>query len=197
AAGGDGGSAGPVGTAEHRAGQMREAARKLAIAAPQHRLISASIGREIATADDVTDLLCADLDCPTGLEHALSAGAIDATLLLETGPGQVLIEAASVLCRVPGVSLGAGSGTDAARAAAALFAAGALDQPGRFFAGMPWRSIDIWRNLTFITSPCQAPLPAAAPRSITSGTAGRNAADSGQGVAPRAYVPAATPLTPA
>jgi enediyne polyketide synthase len=194
---GSGGWAGPAGTAEDRAGQMRQAVRKLAIAAPRHRLISASIGREIATADDVTDLLCADLDCPTGLEHALNAGAIDATLLLETGPGQVLIEAASVLCEVPGVSLGAGSGADAARAAAALFAAGALDQPGRFFAGMPWRSIDIWRDLEFITSPCQAPLPAAAPRSITSRAAGRSAADPGQGVVPRADIPAATPLTAA
>lgn len=197
AAGGSVGSARPVGTAEDRAGQMREAAHKVAIAAPRHRLISASIGREIATADDVTDLLCADLDCPAGLEHALNAGAIDATLLLETGPGQVLIEAAAVLCEVPGVSLGAGSGTDAARAAAALFAAGALDQPGRFFAGMPWRSIDIWRDLTFITGPCQAPPPAAAPRSITSRTAGQNATDSGQAAAPRADVPAATPLTAA
>jgi len=197
AAGISGGSADPVGTAEDRAGQMRQALRKLTIAAPRHRLISASIGREIATADDVADLLCADLDCPTGLEHALSASAIDATLLLETGPGRVLIEAASVLCEVPGVSLGAGSGTDAARAAAALFAAGALDQPGRFFAGMPWRSIDIWRDLEFITSPCQAPLPAAAPRSITSGAARRSAAGSGQGVVPRADIPAATSLTAA
>jgi enediyne polyketide synthase len=197
ASGGSGGSADPVGTAEDRAGQMREAVRKLAIAAPRHRLVSASIGREIATADDVTDLLCADLDCPTGLEHALNAAAIDATLLLETGPGQVLIEAASVLCEVPGVSLGAGSGTNAAGAAAALFAAGALDQPGRFFAGMPWRSIDIWRDLEFITSPCQAAPPAATPRSITSGAARRNTADSGQGTAPRADVPAATPLTAA
>ncbi|HEV2243103.1 MAG TPA: polyketide synthase, partial [Streptosporangiaceae bacterium] len=197
ASGGCGGSAGPAGTAEDRAGQVRQAVGKVAIAAPRHRLISASIGREIATAADVADLLCADLDCPTGLEHALNAGAIDATLLLETGPGQVLIEAASVLCEVPGVSLGAGSGADAARAAAALFAAGALDHPGRFFAGMPWRSIDIWRDLEFITSPCQAPLPAAAPRSITSRDPGRSAADSGQGVVPRADIPAATPLTAA
>jgi enediyne polyketide synthase len=194
---GSGGAAGPAGTAEDRAGQMRQAVRKLAIAAPRHRLISASIGREIATAGDVTDLLCADLDCPAGLEHALNAGAVDATLLLETGPGQVLIEAAAVLCEVPGVSLGAGSGADAARAAAALFAAGALDQPGRFFAGMPWRPIDIWRDLEFITSPCQAPLPAAAPRSITSRAAGRSAADSGQDVVPRADIPAAAPLTAA
>jgi enediyne polyketide synthase len=110
-----------------RAGQIREAARELSFAAPRHRLISSSTGREIASADDVMDLLCADLDCPTGLAQALNAGAADATLLLETGPGQVLIEAAAVLCEVPGISLGAGSGTDAARAAGALFAAG----PGR------------------------------------------------------------------
>ncbi len=161
--------------ADDRARQIREAVRDLTVAKPRHRLISASIGREIGGADDVADLLCADLDCPTRLEHALNAGAADASLLLETGPGQVLIDAASFLCEVPGVSLGAGSGPDAARAAAALFAAGALEHPSRFFAGTPWRPMDIWRDHTFITSPCQAAPPVPTPRSITPEAAPRAA----------------------
>src|SRR5260370_36977980 len=107
-------------------------------------------------------------------------------MLLETGPGQVLIEAASVLCGVPGVSLGAGSSADAARAAAALFAAGALEQPGRFFAGMQWRPIDIWRDHPFITSPGPAPPPAAKPRPITPGGARPGTARCRRGARPPA-----------
>src|SRR6266702_526151 len=120
---------------------------------------AATTGREVGSADDVLDLLCAPLDCPAGLGPALQAGAYGASLLLETGPGQVLAEAAAVISEVPAISLGAGAGVDAARAAAALFAAGALEHPGRLFAGRPSRPIDIWREQTYITSPCQAPPP--------------------------------------
>ncbi len=185
-------SAGPPPAAGDRSGQIREAIRRLALAGPRHRLISSSIGREIASADDIADLLCADLECPALLDRALHFGAAQASLLLETGPGQVLIDAASVLCEIPGVSLGAGSGADAARAAAALFAAGALEHPGRFYAGAPWRPIDIWRDHTFITSPCQAVPPVPAPR-----PAAGEAAGSAQAATRGADVPAAAPLAAA
>ena len=108
----------------------------------------------------MVDLLCAKLDCPTGLGPALQAGALGASLLVETGPGQVLAEASAVLSEVPAISLGAGTGVDATRAAAALFAVGALEHPDRLYAGRPSRPIDIWREQTFITSPCQAAPPA-------------------------------------
>ena len=175
--------------ADDRAGQIREAVRRLPLAPPRHRLISSSIGREIASAGDIADLLCADLDCPATQDRALHLGAAHSILLHETWPGQVLIDAASVLCQVPGVSLGAGSGADAARAAAALFAAGALEHPGRFYAGTPSRPMDIWRDHAFITSPCQAVPPGPAPRS-----AARGAAGSAQAPARDADVPAAAPL---
>ena len=166
-AGHQAGQAGRPAADDDRAAQIREAVRRLTVAGPRRRLISATLGREITSSDDVAELLCADLDCPTGLEHALHAGTADASLLLETGPGEVLIEAASVLCEIPGVSLGAGSAADAARAAAALFAVGALAQPSRFFAGTPWRPMDLWRDRTFITNPCQARPSAAAPRAAS------------------------------
>ena len=143
-----------------RADLLRVIVRRLRLAAPQRRLISATLGREVSSADDVADLLCAKLDCPTGLGPALQAGALGASLLVETGPGQVLSEGAAVLSEVPAISLGAGTGVDAARAAAALFAVGALEHPARLYAGLPSRPIDIWREQTFITSPCQAPPPA-------------------------------------
>ena len=117
-----------------RADLLRVIVRRLRLAAPQRRLISATLGREVSSADDVADLLCAKLDCPTGLGPALQAGALGASLLVETGPGQVLSEGAAVLSEVPAISLGAGTGVDAARAAAALFAVGALEHPARLYA---------------------------------------------------------------
>ena len=144
----------------NRGDLLRVIVRRLRLAAPQRRLISATLGREVSSADDVADLLCAKLDCPTGLGPALQAGALGASLLVETGPGQILSEAAAVMSEVPAISLGAGTGVDAARAAAALFAVGALEHPARLYEGRPSRPIDIWREQTFITSPCQAPAPA-------------------------------------
>ncbi len=47
------------------------------------------------------------------LDTALRAGAVGASLLLETGPGHVLAKAAAQ-SQVPAISLGAGSGADAA-----------------------------------------------------------------------------------
>jgi enediyne polyketide synthase len=148
--------------ASDRASRLREAVGELTIAAPGRRLISAAIGREVATADDVADLLCAQLDCSPGLAEALSAGAVGASLLLETGPGGALSKAASVQCEVPAVSLGSGRGVEEARVAAALFATGALQDPALLFAGRPSRPLDIWREQTFITNPCEVP-PSVAP----------------------------------
>ena len=156
------GSSGSGADAGERDERLRKAVRRLAIAKPRHQLISAALGRPVTSVDDVAEILRADLDCPPGLDQALRTGANEASLLLETGPGQALARAASVLCEVPAVSLGSGSGADAARAAAALFAAGALPSPADFYAGRPSRPIDIWREQIFITNPCQVAPPAAA-----------------------------------
>lgn len=142
--------------AGHQAGLLREAAVAVRVAAPRRRFFSAAIGREVCSAADARDVLSADSGRPPGLEAALRGGAIGASLLLETGPGRVLAKAAASVSHVPAVSLAAGSGADAAHAAAALFAMGALGHPEAVFAGRPSRPIDLWRDRTFITSPCQA-----------------------------------------
>ena len=140
-----------------RAARLRAAAAQLKLTPPHRRLISAATGREIASVPDVTEILCAQVEPPRGVEDALKAGAVGASLLVETGPGQALSEAAPGSVRVPVVSLaGEGSDTDATRAVGALFAAGALGNPEVLADGQPSRRIDIWREQIFITNPCQA-----------------------------------------
>ena len=140
-----------------RAARLRAAAAQLKLAPPHRRLISAATGREVTSVPDVTQVLCAQFDTPRGVEQALKTGAVGASLLLEAGPGRTLSEAAPEWVRVPAVSLaGDGTGKDADRAVAALFAIGALGNPGELVNGQPWRRIDIWREQIFITNPCQA-----------------------------------------
>jgi len=134
---------------------LREAAAAMKVVAPQRRLFSAATGREVCSAADAEAVLCAYSGGESELEAALQGAAVGATLLLETGPGRVLAKAATGVCHVPPVSLAAGSGADAAHAAAALFAAGALDQPDAVFAGRSSRPFDLWHEQTFITGPCQ------------------------------------------
>ncbi|MGO9500653.1 MAG: beta-ketoacyl synthase N-terminal-like domain-containing protein [Streptosporangiaceae bacterium] len=168
------------------AAPLRAAVDELKLGPPKRRLISTRTGRELAASSEIADLLCGDVFGPelSGAElgaavqagrapeatQALRAGAVGASVLLETGPGRALIAAATRICQAPAVSLAAGpdDNRDAARAAAALFAAGALIEPAPLFAGRTARPFDIWREQVFITSPCQAipsqpaPLPARA-----------------------------------
>src|ERR1700684_2151210 len=57
-----------------RATRLREAVGRLTIPAPRHRLISAAIGREVGSADDVAGVLWAQPDCSPGAAGALGAG---------------------------------------------------------------------------------------------------------------------------
>ncbi len=124
---------------------------------PRRRLISTLTGAEIQSVDAAVDLICSGFAGSEHLADALGAGALGATLLVETGPGDTLARAAADTTPVPAVSLAAGFADpgDRARVAAALFAAGALGQPKPLFAGQPGRSIDIWRERTFIVGPCE------------------------------------------
>ncbi len=140
-----------------RAVQLRRAAAELKLSPPHRRMISAATGREVASIPDVTEVLCAQLEKPAGVDQALKAGAIGASLLLEAGPGRALRDAASDRVRVPVVNLaGSGAAKDTSLAVAALFAAGALGRPEVLVAGQSARRIDIWREQVFITNPCQA-----------------------------------------
>ncbi|MGO8960740.1 MAG: SDR family NAD(P)-dependent oxidoreductase [Streptosporangiaceae bacterium] len=126
---------------------------------PRRRLFSTATGTEVSSVAEAIDLICTGFAAADKLAEAIGAGAVGASLLLETGPGRQLASAAAEVSRVPAVSLQSGF-TDPmsrARAAAALFAVGALGQPQPLFAGMAARPIDIWRDQVFISNPCQVP----------------------------------------
>ncbi|HEY2692309.1 MAG TPA: polyketide synthase, partial [Streptosporangiaceae bacterium] len=81
------GAAGDGAAPDDRTGMLRALMHRMRVSAPRRRVISATLGREVSSVSDVVDLLCAKLDCPTGLGPALQAGALGASLLVETGPG--------------------------------------------------------------------------------------------------------------
>jgi enediyne polyketide synthase len=112
------------------------------------------------------------LSRPQRLEAAVRFGAIGATLLLQTGRDRDLTRAIGQLGgiggsgagqrrRVPVISIDSDPAEDRsmARAAAALFAAGALTRPELLYPHRPTRPIDIWREQVFITNPSQRRTP--------------------------------------
>ncbi|MGD0683617.1 MAG: SDR family NAD(P)-dependent oxidoreductase, partial [Streptosporangiaceae bacterium] len=139
---------------------------EFAFTAPRRHLISAATGHAVTSADDILDVLRAQLGAQDLLDEALSASSASADLLIETGPGHALAVAAARCCPIPAISLGGGPGDGHAAplAVAALFAAGALGHPPALYAGEPARPFDIWREQIFIASPCQEPTtPAGTP----------------------------------
>jgi enediyne polyketide synthase len=146
---------------EERSAQLRALLTQFVFTGPRRRLISAATGRALISASDIVEALCAQLGSQDRLEEALRAGAADADLLIEAGPGESLSAAAARFGQVPAISLVAGAGHDraAAGAVAALFAVGVLGRPRALHAGQAARPIDIWRERIFIASPCQAPSP--------------------------------------
>ena len=112
------------------------------------------------------------LSRPQRLASAVRFGAIGATLLLQTGRDRDLTRAIGQLGgvggsgagqrrRVPVVSIDGDPAEDQslARAAAALFAAGALTRPELLYGKRQSRPIDIWREQVFITNPSQRRTP--------------------------------------
>ncbi|HEY2508461.1 MAG TPA: beta-ketoacyl synthase N-terminal-like domain-containing protein [Streptosporangiaceae bacterium] len=124
---------------------------------PRRRLLSTLTGEQITSVDDAIYLICGGFGGAERVTDAVRDGAAGATLLVETGPGRELTVAAGEVTDIPAISLADGytEPMSAARAAAALFAAGAVGQPQLLFAGRPTRPIDIWRDRVFLTSPCQ------------------------------------------
>jgi acyl transferase domain-containing protein len=160
-------------------------AQRFRFGPPRRRLISTLTGDEIESVTDAIDLICSGFTGAGHVAEAIKTGATGATLLLETGPGHALVNAAAEVTSAPAISLKSGLADPAsiARAAGALFAAGALGEPKPLFAGRPARPLDIWREHVFITSPC-APVPRQrlAPDPVVDspalgGTAARDAAD--------------------
>jgi len=137
------------------------------------------------------------LSGPQRLTAAVRFGAIGASLLLQTGRDRDLTRAIGQLGvggsgagqrrRVPVVSIDGDPAQDKslARAAAALFAAGALTRPELLYPKRPTRPIDIWREQIFITNPSQRRTPFT--------TAGRPAADRQRVSRPSTQRPSAAP----
>jgi len=138
-----------------RVAPLRSVLAGYEFAPPSRRLMSTVTGRELTAADDIARLLGSQLTSPVRFAEALGAATADADLLIEAGPGQALAGLAAGCCDVPVVSLASGHGdaVAASRAAAALFAAGAISSLAPLLAGRPARPIDIEREQVFITSP--------------------------------------------
>jgi 3-oxoacyl-(acyl-carrier-protein) synthase/NADP-dependent 3-hydroxy acid dehydrogenase YdfG len=152
-----------------------DAAAAVELAPPRRRLILASTGSELRSAEQARELLTAWLATrrpgPARAPDPVQADVVGASLLFQTDQDQPLTQAAGESGGLPAVSLGTGPGDRAApQAAAALFAAGALQRADALVAGYPSRPIDIWRTQTFIASPCEpapdgpAAVPQPAPR---------------------------------
>lgn len=162
---------------------------------PLCRLVSGCTGNELSSPDEIASSLTAELlgarsaaertttTIPAGqrLAAAVRIGACDASLLLKSGRDRDLTRAVGRLDparpgagqrrNVPMVSIDCDPADDRqiARAAAALFAAGALTRANLLYANGQARPIDIWREPVFITSPRQAakdppPQPSAPPQ---------------------------------
>src|ERR1035438_9415641 len=164
-----------------RIAPLRSVLKEFEFGRPSRQLISTITGREVSASDDIAALLGAQLTSPVRFAEALGAAADGADLLVETGPGQTLAALAAGCCHVPAVSLATGRWDDevSARAAAALFAAGAIARVQPLLTGRPARPIDIWRERVFISNPCEAvprpglPEPAATTKARAADPSGR------------------------
>ncbi|HEY7325567.1 MAG TPA: SDR family NAD(P)-dependent oxidoreductase [Streptosporangiaceae bacterium] len=148
------------------AASLRKAiAQRFRFGPPRRRLISTVTGTEVGTVDDAIDLICRGFAGSENVAAAIAAGAVGATLLLDTGPGRTL-SAAAATGRVPALSLrfGLADPANSASVAAALFAAGAVGDPQPLFTGWQTRPFDIGRDQVFLASPCEQAVsrPAAA-----------------------------------
>ncbi len=148
---------------------------------PRARLLSAATGAEVSQAEHIGQLLTAELLdarlAPTQAESkdamhqrladAVRIGSVGASLLLQTAKDRDLTRAisqsdggyggAGQRRKVPVVSIDGDPADDRAlaRAAAALFVVGALTRPEQLYQDRPARPIDIWREQSFISHPCQ------------------------------------------
>ncbi len=182
---------------------LRSVLADVAFAPPRRRLVSTVTGREISAGDDIAGLLCAELISPVRFVEALAAAAADADLLCETGPGHALAALAGSGCEVPAISLETRTGDDrgAAQAAAALFAAGAVDSLEPMLAGRAARPVDIWKErIVMSAGPVRGgggPAADVIPISNGASHAGRAAEATGRPVDPAAMIEPAPPALPA
>ncbi|WP_162834295.1 type I polyketide synthase [Amycolatopsis circi] len=135
-------------------------------------VVSTVYGRRLTEDDDLVELLVTQLCAPVQFRAAVQA--VDADLFCEAGPGRALSALAGQ--GTPTVSLDIGDRA-AADSAAALFAAGAVANLVRWFAGRAARPIDLNREPEFLTNPCAtAPSEIPVPRAALEAAPARDAA---------------------
>ncbi|MBB1158309.1 type I polyketide synthase [Amycolatopsis dendrobii] len=145
----------------------------MALAPVRRTMVSTVHGRPLTEEDDLVELLVRQLCAPVQFRAAVQA--VDADLFVEAGPGRAL----SALAGRAAVSLDIGEAGDRASAdsAAALFAAGAVADLVRWFAGRAARPIELDREPEFLTNPCSAaPSEIPAPREALDAAPARDAA---------------------
>lgn len=106
-------------------------------APPRRRLISTITGRPVGPGEDLAGLLARQLSQPVLFGPAMALAAQDADLIVTAGPDDGLADLAAGCCAVPCVAIPPGPGGPGgaypgatARAVAALFAAGAVNDVG-------------------------------------------------------------------
>ena len=131
-------------------------------------LFEARGAADAESADIVPDAIAAS---QRTLGAAVLKAAEDATLVVQTGQDRQVARIVAGLGMSPvgdgtpgspqlAVTIDGDPADDAnlARAAAALFAAGAMAKPDALYAKRPRRPIDIWRDQVFLAHPCQRPV---------------------------------------
>lgn len=139
------------------AASLRAAAGRIDWRPVLRTVLSTITGRQWRADDDPVELLVRQLTTPVRFREARSA--MDAELLVEVGPGQILANLAGPAA----VALDAGSASARGVAAgtAALFAAGALDTVEPYVARRFTRQFALPRQRRFLANPCDVDPPAA------------------------------------
>ncbi|WP_409465052.1 SDR family NAD(P)-dependent oxidoreductase [Amycolatopsis sp. GA6-003] len=155
------------------AAPWREFLESIELRPVRRTVLSTVYGRQLTEQDDLVELLVQQLCAPVQFRAAVEA--VDADLFCEAGPGRAL----SALTGRAAVSMDIGATGDraAADSAAALFAAGAVVNLSRWFAGRVARPVDLDREPQFLTNPCSAaPAVIPAPREEKDAVPARDAA---------------------
>jgi enediyne polyketide synthase len=130
---------------------------------PPQRLVASTItGGFLDGADDLRDLLRAQMTSPVRLMSAVEAADVKVDLWIEVGPGHVLRGVVGKIVNTPVVSLDAGGDSlrDLLRTAAAAFVLGAPVRVQSLFDDRFTRPFNLDWQVKFLVNPCElAPIP--------------------------------------
>jgi len=149
---------------------LRSALAGLRFDPPARWLVSTVLGRRLQAQDGVAELLVTQVTAPVRFREALAEAADGMDLLVEAGPGRTLSALAEPETDVAVVAVEAGSASAAplAATAAAVFAAGAVDDLSAMVAGRFARPASLQRDPVLLANPCER-----APRTAAGAAGGR------------------------